>query len=137
MNLDDIDFEYSQVISQIMEEAQCVAMLEDEDLELEAFAQELAEGVTAERDAEIAAALPVPYTKRVNARAQIDGDTLLIPRCIIATASRVPDGDWITSTRGPRMGRVKTDCVVGMHVELDMPDVVQIIRVVILWRREK
>ena len=124
---------YADVIETIMAETQCVSRLDD--TALTAWAQELAEGVTAERDAEIAEALPVPYQKRVPARAQIDGDELTIPRAITATATRVPGGEWITSSRGPRMGRAKADCVVGVAVELDIPNVVEIIRFVILWRR--
>ena len=134
----DID-KYGGLVSTIMQETQCVSLAGDKELskQLVAFAQELAEGVTAERDAEIAEALPVPYQKKVPARAQIDGDELTIPRCIIATASRAKDGDWITSTRGPRMGRSKAGCAVGLHEELVIPGVVEIVRVVILWRRDK
>ena len=124
---------YADVITQIMNETKCISSSDDETLA--AFAQELAEGVTAERDAAIAEALPVPYQKKVPASAQIDGDELTIPRCVIATASRVPNSEWITSSQGPRMGRVKAGCAVGVHVELDLPGIVEIIRVVILWRR--
>ena len=127
---------YASLIETIMLETGCTSEAPG-DSELHAVAQELAEGVTAERDAEIAAALPVPYQKRVPARAQIDGEELIIPRCVIATASRASGGDWITSTRGPRLGRAKADCAIGMHVELDIPDVVEIVRVVILWRNVK
>ena len=127
--------QYTDVIGVIMREAQCVSRTDDPDLV--ARAQELAEGVTAERDAEIAAGLPVPYAKRVPARAQLDGETLLIPRAITATASRAAGGEWITSTKGPRMGREKAGCAVGVHVELDIPGVVEIVRVVILWRRDR
>ena len=126
---------YADLIETIMQETQCVSSTDD--AELAAYAQELAEGVTAERDAEIAEALPVPYSKKVPARAQLDGDTLTIPRCVIAQASRQGDGEWHTSTRGPRMAREKAGCAVGVHVELDIPGVVEIVRVVILWRRVK
>ena len=129
------DYEYGELVETILQETQCVSETDDDALWV--FAAELAEGVTAERDAEIAEALPVPYQKRVPARAQIDGDELTIPRCVIATATRVPGGDWITSTKGPRMGRTKAGCAVGVHVELAIPDVVEIVRVVILWRRDK
>ena len=122
-------------LEQIEADMQCVSYTDDSTLI--AYAKELAEGVTAERDAEIAEALPVPYQKKVPARAQIDGDELTIPRCVYATASRAAGGEWITSTRGPRMGRAKAGCAVGVHTELDIPDVVEIVRVVILWRREK
>ena len=128
---------YFDLIEDILDDISCVSQVgSDEDsMKLIAFAQELAEGVTAERDAEIAEALPVPYQKRVPARAQIDGDELTIPRCVIAQASRARGGEWNTSTRGPRMGRMKAGCAVGVHVELDIPGVVEIVRVVVLWRR--
>ena len=127
--------QYNDLVETIMQETQCVSTTDDESLA--AYAQELAEGVTAERDAEIAEALPVPYQKKVPARAQLDGDMLTIPRCVIATASRAEGGDWITSTKGPRMGRAKADCAVGVHPELVIPNVVEIVRIVILWRRDK
>ena len=130
---------YAELVETIMQETGCVSAAEDgeQGQMLGAFAQELAEGVTAERDAEIAEALPVPYQKKVPARAQIDGDELTIPRCVIAQAAREAGGEWNTSTRGPRMGRAKAGCAVGVHVELDIPDVVEIVRVVILWRRDR
>ena len=130
---------YAALIETIMQETDCVSLPKDKPLAdmLDAYAQELAEGVTATRDAEIAEALPVPYQKRVPARAQLDGDELTIPRCVIAQAAREAGGDWKTSTKGPRMGREKGGCAVGVHVELDIPNVVEIVRVVILWRREK
>ena len=127
--------QYNDLLQTIMQETQCVSTSENE--KLFAFAQELAEGVTAERDAEIAVALPIPYQKKVPARAQLDGDTLTIPRCVIATASRAEGGDWITSTKGPRMGRAKAFCAFGIHPELVIPNVVEIVRIVILWRRDK
>ena len=127
--------QYKDLAETIMKEKQCVSTTTSK--ELVAFAQELAEGVTAKRDAEIAEALPVPYQRKVPARAQIDGDTLTIPRCIIATASRVEGGAWITSTRGPRMGRAKADCAIGVHPELVIPNVLEIVRIVILWRRDR
>ena len=130
-----MDNEYGDLVETIMQETQCIS--ETDDAALDAYAQELAEGVTAERDAEIAEDLPVPYQKKVPARAQLDGDTLTIPRCVIATATRVEGGDWITSTKGPRMGRAKADCAVGVHPELVIPKVLEIVRIVILWRRDR
>ena len=127
---------YDDLVETIMHETDCVSDA-PEDSGLFAVAQELAEGTTAERNAEIAEALPVPYQKKVPARAQIDGDELTIPRCVIAQAAREAGGEWKTSTRGPRMGRQKGGCAVGVHVELDIPGVVEIVRVVILWRRER
>ena len=130
-----MDNEYGDLVETIMQETQCISKTDD--AALDAYAQELAEGVTAERDAEIAEALPVPYQKKVPARAQLDGDTLTIPRCVIATATRVEGGDWITSTKGPRMGRSKAGCAVGVHPELVIPKVLEIVRIVILWRRDR
>ena len=126
---------YTDLVHTILQETGCVSGTNDE--ALIAYAQELAEGVTAERDAQIAEALPKPYQKKVPARAQIDGDELTIPRCVIAQASRVPGQDWKTSTRGPRMGRTKAGCAVGVHEELVLPGVLEIVRVVVLWRRDK
>ena len=131
----ELEDEMQDLIEKVLDEVACEDIVVDDTLE--DFAQELAEGVTAERDAEIAEELPVPYTKRVPARAQIDGEELLIPRCVIATASKVPGGEWITSTRGPRLGKAKAGCVVGATTELYIPDVLHIVRVVILWRRPK
>ena len=133
--LAELEDEMQDLIEQVLDEVACEDLVLDD--KLEAFAQELAEGVTAERDAEIAEELPVPYTKKVPARAQIDGETLLIPRCVIATATKVPDGEWITSTKGPRLGKAKAGCVAGATTELYIPDVLHIVRVVILWRRPK
>ena len=104
--------------------------------ELQAFADELAAGVTPERDAEIAEALPAPYTMKLPARAQLDGDNLLCPRVSYVDASKVPDEDWNTgSAVGRRLRRAKEGAVVGIHVELDIPDVVKIVRIAVLWRR--
>ena len=127
--------EHADLVDLILEETGCVSLTDENDL-IE-YAQELAEGVTAERDAEIAEDLPKPYQKKVPARAQIDGEELTIPRCVIATASRAAGEEWVTSTRGPRMGRAKAGCAVGVHVELDIPNVLEIVRIVILWRRDK
>ena len=72
------------------------------------------------------------------ARAQIDGDELTIPRCVIAQASRVPGQDWKTSTRGvPAWAATKAGCAVGVHEELVLPGVLEIVRIVVLWRRDK
>ena len=126
---------YDDLIDTILQETSCVSTTEDP--ELLDYAQELAGGVDAERDAEIAEELPMPYQKKVPARAQIDGEELTIPRCVIATASRVPGQEWITSTRGPRLKRAKAGCAVGVHEELVIPGVVEIVRIVVLWRRDK
>ena len=127
--------QYADLIAKIMKESSCVSTTDDPDLK--AAAQELAEGVTAERDAEIAVSLPVPYQKKVPARAQIDGDELTIPRCVYVTASRAEGMDWMTSTSGPRPGRMKAGCAVGLNEDLVLPGVLTIVRIAILWRREK
>ena len=126
---------YADLVEAVLKETDCQSTVDDS--VLAAYAQELAEGVTAERDAEIAEALPKPYQKKVPARAQLDGDELTIPRCVIAQAAREAGGEWKTSTQGPRMGRMKAGCAVGVHVELDIPDVVEIVRIVVLWRRDR
>ena len=125
---------YRDLINQVVEETQCHTLTTNPGLV--AYAQELAEGVTAARDEVIAKELPVPYQKRVPARAQIDGDELVIPRCVYVQASKVGDAKWNTSSRGPRMGRVKDGCAIGVHTELEIGDVT-IVRMVILWRRAK
>ena len=129
-----MDERYAELVQTILNETQCVSTTDD--AQLTAYAQELAEGVTPERDAEIADALPVPYQKKVPARAQLDGDELTIPRCMYIQASKVGEGDWNTSSRGPRMGREKADCAVGVHTELELEGIL-IVRVVVLWRRAK
>ena len=131
----DAKQKYLEITGKILSETHCVSKTDNP--ELWKLAQELAEGVTAERDAELAASLPVPYQKKVPARAQIDGDYLTIPRCVYTSASRAAGGEWITSSKGPRMGRAKAGCAVGVHEELVIPGVVEIIRVVILWKRDK
>ena len=124
---------YEDLIAEVLEALNADGQTEDEDLL--AAAQELAEGVTAERDAEIAGALPVPYTARVPARAQIDGDTLHIPRVAYIQASKVGDGDWKHSARGRKLKRAKKDVAVGVHVELKMEGI-QIVSLAVLWRRD-
>ena len=126
---------YVDLVNTILDESGCVSGTNDP--ELGRYAQELAEGVSAERDAQIAEALPKPYQKKVPARAQIDGDELTIPRCVIAQACRTSGTDWQTSTKGPRMGRTKAGCAVGVHEELVLPGVLEIVRIVVLWRRDK
>ena len=99
---------------------------------------ELAQGVTAERDAEIAELLPVPYTMKVPARAQLDGEFLRCPRVAYVDASKVPGEDWVTSAaRGRRSAKPKTGVFMSAHTVLDIPDVVEIVRVAVLWRKPK
>ena len=105
---------------------------------LSEYARELAVGVTAERDAEIAEDLPRPYQMKLPARAQLDGDELTCPRVAYVDASKVPDGEWqTTAARGQRLSRVKEGAFIGVSVELDIPDVVTILRVAVLWRRAR
>ena len=102
---------------------------------LNTVAQELAEGVTAEREAEIAAALPAPYARRVPARAQIDGDYLTVPRAAIISANLI-DGVFTSSARGRKLRAPKRECAVGFHTEVT-GDWGSIFRIVVLWRRDK
>jgi len=110
----------------------------DPNPDLEAAVDLLADGVTPEKDAEIAEALPVPYTVKVPARAQLDGEMLRCPRVAYVDASIVPDGEWRTSSaRGQRLRRAKADVYMAASVELDIPDVVTIVKVAVLWRPHK
>ena len=103
--------------------------------ELIAAANELAAGVTAEREAEIAEALPAAYAQKKPARAQLDGDYITVPKAVYSSASLV-NGDWFTSTSGRKLNRPKMECAVGTHIELELPGIT-IFRIVVLWRREK
>ena len=117
----------------LAQEAGCISMTDD--AALMAAAQELAEGVTAERDAEIALALPVPYSMRVPATAQLDGDELTVPRALRLGASST-GGEWnLGSMQGRRQRVEKRACAIGVHVALDIPQVVTIVEAVVLWRR--
>ena len=129
--------DYKEVVDAILERVNSVSTTGDAGLI--ATANELAAGVTAEREAEICAEeLPIPYTFETPARAQIDGDTIRVPRSVNTAASWTPDGGWNTGTSmGRRLRRQKADCAVGVHVDLDIPDVVKILRIVVLWRRVK
>ena len=126
--------DYVELAERIMAETQCRSMTDDPTLV--GYAEELAAGVTPERDAEIANSLPVPYQKKVPATAQLDGDELTIPRCMYIQASKVGEGEWNTATRGLRLGREKADCAIGIHTEYNQHGVT-ILRIVILWRRAK
>ena len=130
-----------QLVSEVLEDLNVQSMsVTDLDLrkELDDYALELAEGVTPERDAEIANALPRPYQMKLPARAQLDGEMLTCPRVAYVDASKVPGGKWQTSAaRGQRLSKVKDGAVVGLHVALDIPDVVTIVRLAVLWRRAR
>ena len=132
--MNDIDALVSMVLDQV--NAQSAA----DDEMLSEFATELAGGVTAERDAEIAEALPGPYKMKVNASAQMatsDEDRLTIPRVVYVTASQVNGGDWNTSSMyGKRQRAPKMDCAVGVHTDLELENI-RIMRLAILWRRAK
>ena len=115
----------------LQEQSRCASLTENQTIL--AAAQELAEGVTAEREAEISADLPVPYAMRVPATAQLDGEELTVPRALRVDASNTGDG-WNVGMQGRRQGLAKRDCAIGMHVDLDIPGVT-IVNAVILWRR--
>ena len=106
-----------------------------EDASLIEYAQELAEGVTGPREAEIADALPAPYARRIPARAQLDGDTLHVPRQAIVDASLI-DGVFRSSAMGKKLRAPKTACAVGFNVEVTGAWGT-IYRIVVLWRRAK
>ena len=122
------------IAQQILEDINSVSRSDDETLV--ALADELAEGVTAEREAEITALLPAPYTIEEQASAQL-GETIRVPRMTVVTATWTPDTEWVTSAaQGRRMRRKKADCVVGSYMLADN-DFVMAARVVVLWRRDK
>lgn len=122
------------VVTQILEDINAVSRSEDENLI--ALADELAEGVDAEREAEITELLPFPYTIEEQATAQI-GETIRVPRMTVVTASWTPDIGWVTSApQGRRMRRKKAECAVGSYMLADN-DFVMAARVVILWRRDR
>ena len=138
----EVDYsEYDDVLTEVITDLNVQSMgVADPELhqKLNEYAMELAQGVTAERDAEIAADLPRPYQMRLPARAQLDGDELVCPRVAYVDASKVPGGEWqTTAARGQRLARVKDGAFVGAAVELDIPDVVTIIRIAVLWRRAR
>ena len=122
-----------ELIGRILGEINASNATDDQDL-IDA-ANELAAGVTAEREAEIAESLPAAYSQKKPARAQIDGDYITVPKAVYVSASFV-NGEWFTSTSGRKLNRPKMDCAVGTYVEYDSPEVT-IFRIVILWRREK
>lgn len=122
-----------EIIKQIL--ADINAQSESADDGIVALATELAAGVSAEREAEISEALPVPYTLLDNATAQMDDEKIRVPRMVVATATKV-NGAWTTSTQGRRMRRAKADCVVGVHTIADN-EVCTLLRVVVLWRRAR
>ena len=116
----------------LMEQLNCQTTSDDP--QLRAFANDLAdEDLTAARDAEIAAALPTPYTMQVNARAQIDGETIRVPRRVMVDANR-QDGEWTLGLQGRRQRLAKDGCVVGSAISLDLPSVT-IARFIVLWKR--
>ena len=122
-----------QMIDQVLTDLNCESRTDDADLL--AAAQELAEGVTAEREAEIAAALPVPYARRVPARAQLDGDFLTVPRSAIVDATLI-DGVFRSGAMGKKLRAPKMAAAVGFHTVVSGAWGT-IYRIVVLWRRAK
>ena len=123
------------VIDGIMSTINGQNIIENE--ELQAIADELAAGVTAEREAEVAMELPAPYRQSFNARAEISNEKIICPRCTYTAATRIGD-TWNYSTHGRKMARPKTDCVFGVAVDLDLPEAsLLIVKIVVLWKRDK
>ena len=122
-----------QMVDQVLADLNCESRTDD--VLLVAAAQTLAEGVTAEGEAEIAAALPVPYARRVPARAQLDGDFLTVPRSAIVDATLI-DGVFRSSAMGKKLRAPKMAAAVGFHTEVS-GDWGSIFRIVVLWRRAK
>ena len=127
--------QYQEVVDAILIDINSVSTTDDADVL--AAAQELAEGVTAEREAEICDALPVPYTFLAPARAQLDDEKIRVPRAVNTAASWTPENGWNTGSVGRRLRQKKADCAVGVHVDLDLGGVVTILRIVVLWKRVK
>lgn len=126
---------YGELIEDILDEINAVGE-PSTDATLLAFANELAAGVTAEREAAIAAELAPAYTLKELATAQANQDFIRVPRMVVATASKVGGGEWTTSTQGRRMRREKGSCAVGLHVVFESDDF-QVVKLAILWRRVK
>ena len=135
------ELEMDDLVKEVLEDLNVQSLgVPDPDLhqQLQEYADELADHVTPERDAEIALDLPHPYRMRLPARAQLDGDELICPRVAYVDASKVANGPWQTSAaRGQRLSRVKEGAFVGYHVELEIEDTVTIVRLAVLWRRAR
>ena len=124
-----------EVIDGIMSTINGQNIIENE--ELQGIADELAAGVTAEREAELAMELPAPYRQSFNARAEISDEKIICPRATYTAANSVA-GVWNYSTHGRKMARPKIDCVFGVAVDLDMPEAeLLIVKIVVLWKRDK
>ena len=135
MNTERNEIVPATVVARILEEIN--AENEIFDAELVGIANELAAGVTAEREAELAEALPGAYVSSVNARAQDDGDKIRVPKAVYTHAT-YNQGAWLKTMSGGKLRRVKMDVVVGAAVEFEMPEAdLKIVRLVILWRRKK
>ena len=130
-----------KLVKEVLEDLNVQSLgVPDPDLhrQLQEYVDELADHVTPFRDAEIADALPRPYQMKLPARAQLDGEMLTCPRVAYVDASKLPGGEWQTSAaRGQRLSKVKEGAFVGFHLELDIPGVVTIVRLAVLWRRAR
>ena len=124
----------SKLIDKIMEEINCVSGSTDP--ALVNAAEELARGVTAEREAEISEALPRPYTMLQSSTADVHGPKIRVPRMVRVSAHKIGNGEWITSTSGRRLGLKKEGCAVGSHTVV-ANDVATVKNLVVLWRRER
>ena len=120
------------VIDQALAEINSLSQTDDP--ALVSAANELAAGVTAEREAEIAEALPVPYTMLQSSTADIHGAKIRVPRMVRVIGHKLPGGDWVTSTSGRKLGLEKADCAVGLHTVV-ANDYATVVNLVVLWRR--
>ena len=100
------------------------------------FAMDMAAGVTPEREAEIAEALPGPYTMRESATAEMGAEQIRVPRISVVMVSWTPESGWLTSTSGRRLHRAKADAAIGVHVIFES-EYAKAGRIVVLWRRDK
>ena len=124
----------SDLVDQIKDEINAVSVNNDEGLL--ALASELAVGVTAEREMEIVESLPKSYVMRESATADLGVDEIDVPRMVLVVATKVPDGEWITSTYGRRMRKEKANCVIGEYTIADN-SYATIKRFAVLWNRVK
>ena len=113
---------------------------EDVDI-IDAAMEMAAPGLTAEREAEIAAALPRQYTERVNATAQESDDKIRVPKILIVNCVLVKQGpqasdEWQTGVSGRRQRRPKENVALGYHVLVDN-EWATVVKLLYLWSPQK
>ena len=122
-----------EIVERVLGEINSQGTSDDE--AIQAFADELAGGVDAEREMEIAIQLPRGYTRKELLSAE-EGERVLLPRMLVVSAHKLPGKDWHTSTTGRGLRRRKEGCVVGVHTVVDNEHVTSL-HMVVLWQRLK